>query len=246
MMSCAASLAATRRASEPPIPCVCARREPVSQPLPSSDLSAGGLPRSHAHLIAAARHEFEEFRHGTTVRADPSVQHRMAPLLDALTVPGYQLEEELGRGGQGVVFRALQTGTGRQVAIKIVPEGPLASPADRARFDREVHILARLRHPNIVTIHDSGEVAGFQYFVMAYISGPSLDAYFAHRPFDARTILSVFVQVCDAVDAAHVRGIIHRDLKPANIRVDAQGVPHVLDFGLAKPPQPDDVSDAVT
>lgn len=213
-----------------------------SLPVPAGTSS----PHSHAHLIAVARAQFEDFRDGTTKRADPSAEQLTAMRLRAVTVPGYQLEEELGRGGQGVVFRALQTGTGRQVAIKIVAHGPLASIADRARFNREVRILARLHHPNIVTIHDSGAAEGFQYFVMSYINGPSLEVFFAHRRHDVRSVLTVFAQVCEAVDAAHVRGIIHRDLKPANIRVDAQGCPHVLDFGLAKPPEPDDDAGALT
>ncbi len=159
---------------------------------------------------------------------------------DAL--PGYEIVREIHRGGQGVVYQALQKSTKRQVAIKFMREGAFATPADRARFEREVEILAQLNHPNIVTIHDSGSAAGHVYFVMDYIDGEPLDAWIAGgrlpeplRPRPSRDeLLRVFAVICDAVHAAHQRGIVHRDLKPSNIRMAADGQPHVLDFGLAK------------
>lgn len=157
-----------------------------------------------------------------------------------IDIPGYELAEELQRGGQGVVFRATQTRTGRPVAIKLMRDGPYAGAPERARFEREIRVLARLRHPYIVPIYDSGEASGWQYFVMDYIAGLPLDEFVAARGLTPRQTLILFVRVCDAVDAAHVRGVIHRDLKPANIRVDDSGVPHVLDFGLAKQPDSDE------
>ncbi len=152
-----------------------------------------------------------------------------------LRIPGYEILAEVHRGGQGIVYAALQHSTRRQVALKVMKEGPFAGAADKARFDREVGILSQLRHPNIVAIHDSGVAAGHSYFVMDYIAGGPLDEYVRTRG-DATTadVLRLFATICDAVNAAHVRGIIHRDLKPSNIRVDEQGKPHVLDFGLAK------------
>jgi serine/threonine protein kinase len=176
---------------------------------------------------------------------------------------GYKVTKELHRGGQGVVYQAIQQSTNRKVAIKVMKEGPFAHPDDRARFEREVQILGQLQHPNIVAIHDSGKVAGCHYFVMDYISGRSLDEYIEERrresdpaqkergsrgtrgPNGSRSdsrhaglsideTLGLFSKICGAVDAAHRRGIVHRDLKPRNIFIDQAGEPHVLDFGLAK------------
>lgn len=159
----------------------------------------------------------------------------------ALDIPGYELLGEIHRGGQGVVYHARQRSTKRDVAIKVMRHGPFATLADRARFDREIETLGKLNHPNIVAVHDAGVVAGFHYFVMNYVDGRTLDDAFHEMTAGAddlaaahATALSVFIRVCDAVHAAHLRGVIHRDLKPSNIRVDSSGQPHVLDFGLAK------------
>src|SRR5262245_42604544 len=97
--------------------------------------------------------------------------------LDSLT--GYEIAREIHRGGQGVVYEAMQKSTRRRVALKVMREGPFGGLADRARFDREIEILASLKHPNIVTIHDSGEAAGSYYFVMNYVEGEPLDRYMA-------------------------------------------------------------------
>jgi serine/threonine protein kinase/WD40 repeat protein len=169
-----------------------------------------------------------------------------APARDS--IPGYDLLGELHRGGQGVVYRAIQQSTKRRVAIKVMKEGPFAGPADRARFEREVQLLGALDHPNIATIHDSGSAAGCPYFVMNHISGRPLDEYVQNlKTAKCKTsktrknqdaiideLLRLFVKVCHAVNAAHLRGIIHRDLKPSNIRVDDKGEPYILDFGLAR------------
>jgi len=165
--------------------------------------------------------------HATTLRS-------AVPNLPAEGIPGYRFVGELHRGGQGVVFEAVQISTGRIVAVKLMRSGPLASAAEKFRFEREVQILAQLRHPNIVTIHDSGHAAGCDYFVMDYIAGSPLDEYMAVRRPPLAERLSQFVKICDAVNLAHLQGVIHRDLKPGNIRVDDAGQPHVLDFGLAK------------
>lgn len=153
-------------------------------------------------------------------------------------IEGYALEEEVHRGGQGVVYRAVQLGTKRVVALKVMLEGPLASQTTRRRFEREIELAASLRHPNIVTILDSGLSRGRYYFAMEYIAGIRLDRYVAQRRPPLPEILRLFETICDAVNFAHQRGVIHRDLKPPNILVDEAGQPHVLDFGLAKPVQP--------
>jgi len=154
---------------------------------------------------------------------------------------GYEITGELFRGGQGVVYRALQKATKRTVAIKVVLQGAFATRRQRNRFEREIEIAARLRHPNIVTVHESGVTSdGSHYFVMEYVEGVALDAYWRNaeaasgRDADIAAKLRLFAKICDAVNAAHQRGVIHRDLKPANVLVDAAGEPRVLDFGLAK------------
>ncbi len=150
-------------------------------------------------------------------------------------IEGYALKEEVHRGGQGIVYRAVQLGTKRQVALKVLIEGPFASESTRQRFEREIELAAALRHPNIVTILDSGLTLGRYYFAMEFIEGVRLDRYLArHRP-PLETTLALLEKVCNAVNFAHQRGVIHRDLKPANILIDEEGEPHVLDFGLAKP-----------
>ena len=155
---------------------------------------------------------------------------------------GYRIMREIHRGGQGVVYLAEQESTCRTVALKVMREGPLASDAERVRFKQEVHVLAALRHPNIVTIHDSGESGGRFYYIMDYIEGLPLDAYVRVNRPAVNDTLRLFVKIADAVNAAHLRGVIHRDLKPPNVLVDRQGRPHVLDFGLAKVLSGDDDS----
>ncbi len=152
----------------------------------------------------------------------------------ASALPGYSIAGEIHRGGQGAVYAAVQKSTGRDVAIKVLHEGPFGGPADISRFEREVQVLAQLRHRNIVTVHDSGVASGRYYFVMDFIDGRRLDEYLAGEPRPVAEVLRMFVKICDAVHAAHVLRIVHRDLKPGNILIDAHGEPHVLDFGLAK------------
>jgi tetratricopeptide (TPR) repeat protein len=191
--------------------------------------------RSQKRLIDAAWHQVERAR--TTQAASASSAARRRPGDAAMppgTLPGYQIVEEIHRGGQGVVYRGVQQSTGRTVAVKVMLGGPFAGPKEHARFDREVQILAQLKHPNIVTIHDSGRADGAAYFVMNFIDGEPLDAYVKTNALDVRQRLRLFATVCDAVNAAHLHGVIHRDLKPGNIRIDPGGEPHVLDFGLAK------------
>lgn len=149
-------------------------------------------------------------------------------------VEGYELHEEIHRGGQGVVYRATQLGTKRTVALKVLLEGPFASETSRRRFEREVELAASLRHPNIVTILESGISHDRYFFAMNFIEGRRLDQYLRETRPDLRTTLQLVLRVADAVNFAHQRGVIHRDLKPSNVLVDADGDPFVLDFGLAK------------
>ena len=148
---------------------------------------------------------------------------------------GYTLRGRIDRGGQGAVYEAIEHSTGRRVAIKVLRSGPFSSVTERMRFDREIRILAELQHPHIVTIHSSGEVEDHRYYVMDFIAGRTLDHFVQEEDLSIDAVLALFLEICEAVHAAHLRGIVHRDLKPSNIRVDEYGKPHVLDFGLAKP-----------
>lgn len=161
-------------------------------------------------------------------------QEALALDLPQDTLPGYELLELVARGGQGTVYRALQRGTNRVVAVKLMHRGAFHGSDGQARFEREVRLLAQLKHPNIVTIHDSGVIAGYHYFVMDYIDGRELDEYAACHALTPDAAIGLFSKICDAVHAGHVKGVIHRDLKPSNIRVDARAEPYILDFGLAK------------
>ncbi|MHC5110575.1 MAG: tetratricopeptide repeat protein [Planctomycetota bacterium] len=171
----------------------------------------------------------------TRVRAD---LRRFVTIDPPEELPGYKLEREIHRGGQGVVYLGIQNSTGRRVAIKFMLGGVFSGTHERVRFEREIQILARLRHPNIVTIHDSGTSENVGYFVMDYIEGRQLDEYVEHANLPFRQRLALFQKICAAVNTAHLHGVIHRDLKPGNIRIDKNGEPHILDFGLAKMDDP--------
>jgi len=155
-------------------------------------------------------------------------------------IDGYTIIGEIERGGQAVVFKAIQEATGRKMAIKILPGGAFTSSRHRVRFDREAAILANLDHPNIVSIIDRGRTADGSFFmVMPFIQGYDLDEYLVHcrqeDPDGVARVLRVFEKIADALGQAHAKEVVHRDLKPSNIRVDDRGEPHVLDFGLARP-----------
>jgi tetratricopeptide (TPR) repeat protein len=152
----------------------------------------------------------------------------------AAVVPGYRLCEEAGRGGQGIVHRAVQAATGRVVAVKLLLRGALATPLARARFEREIEILASLDHPAIVAVYDGGATADGGFLVMQWIDGRRLDHWLAAARLGTQEIVAIFRGIVEAVVHAHGRGVLHRDLKPSNVLVDESGRPHVLDFGLAK------------
>ncbi|MCP3920031.1 MAG: serine/threonine protein kinase [bacterium] len=151
-----------------------------------------------------------------------------------ITFPGFEGPNEIHRGGQGIVFRALQLSTRRTVALKLLADGPHASGRARQRFEREVELSAGLDHPNIVTVYDSGETRdGRRFFVMEWVDGVTPTA--AALDLRVRDRVALFLKIAKAVHFAHLRGVLHRDLKPGNVLVDASGEPHVLDFGLAVP-----------
>lgn len=150
-------------------------------------------------------------------------------------VPGYEVLREIKRGGQGVVFEAVQRSTRRRVAVKVLLDSAVYSNSGRARFEREVDLAASLRHPGIVRVYDSGVTTDHRAFlVMEFAEGRPLDEWVAANGRDVSRTLRLFAEICDAVQHAHMRGVIHRDIKPSNVRVDDEGLPRVLDFGLAK------------
>ena len=150
-------------------------------------------------------------------------------------VPGYQISGKLGEGGMGTVWRAVQLGTRREVALKLMHVSRSGVERARARFDREVQIASRLEHPHIARVYDSGVHQGAYYYAMELVE-PSLhlDEYVTRKKLPRRQILELMLLVCRAVAYAHQNGVIHRDLKPANILVTDDGRPKVVDFGLAR------------
>ena len=157
----------------------------------------------------------------------------VATSLETMT-DGYKILGVLPRGGQAVVYKAIQKATKRTVAVKVLLQGEYASKRARYRFEQEIELIARLKHPNIVTIFDSGIAEEQYYYAMEFIKGKPLDEYVDEEKLSLRKTMELFGKVASAIAYAHQHGIIHRDLKPGNILVDEQGEPHVLDFGLAK------------
>lgn len=154
-------------------------------------------------------------------------------------VEGYQITDRLGEGAMGVVWRAMQLGTRREVALKLLSGLAFGSETARKRFEREVELTARLEHPHIAGVYDSGVHHGVYYYAMELVNGVPLDRYVRDRELGRDQILVLMRSVCRAVEHAHDRGVVHRDLKPSNILVSAGGEPHIVDFGLAKVVQSD-------
>ncbi|CAG0983793.1 Serine/threonine-protein kinase PknB [Phycisphaerales bacterium] len=222
-------------------------------------VAGGAYPAiaAHVEMCAGCRAAAEEIREnhqflGSAGRAlatafdarlDWSTVGGSHPLPADGTVPGYKLVGEIGRGGQGVVYKAFQSDTNRPAAVKMLLAGAFASGRQRRRFKREIEIAAGFRHPAIVTVFDAGATTdGRRFVAMEYVSGVPLDRFVRQRwPLEGtaprertRRILMLIHEIADAVGYAHASGVLHRDLKPSNILVDADGKPRVLDFGLAR------------
>jgi len=181
---------------------------------------------------------------GGKAELDTTISKRELPV-----VPGYEIIREIGRGGMGIVYQALQIGLNRTVALKMVLTGLQAGPKDLTRFRAEAAALARLQHPNIVQIYEIGEAVGRPYFALEFVAGGSLAQYLHGTPQPVRPVAQLVETLARAVHAAHASGVIHRDLKPANILLRDECdvddlsplasrlpslLPKITDFGLAK------------
>jgi serine/threonine protein kinase len=150
----------------------------------------------------------------------------------------YEIVELLGRGGMGVVYKALDRHLDRHIAIKILPPDKIMDANRKRRFIQEARTASALNHPNIVHIYDIGEADDIQFIVMEYVTGKTLDQIIGRKGLRLNDALQYAVQIADALAKAHSAHIIHRDLKPSNIMITGDGLVKVLDFGLAKLTEP--------
>jgi WD40 repeat protein len=197
---------------------------PISQP----PAEAETLPPAMAAKPEILSPEAAATREPSAVAADHTAGSQRSSL------PGYEVLEELGRGGMGVVYRARQVRLNRVVALKMILGGGHAGAAELARFRTEAEAIARLQHPGIVQIHEVGQHDGLPFFSLEFCPGGSLEKKLSGTPLPPRPAAALVEQLAQAVDAAHRKGVIHRDLKPANVLLAEDGTPKITDFGLAR------------
>src|SRR5262245_42209814 len=201
-----------------------------------ADAPEGGCPgcllESGLRLLEEAVAEGDDLGHIDKPLRAAARSERLVEMLGKLG--DYELLEEVGRGGQGVVFRARQKSLNRTVALKVISLGQWTSQAHLKRFRREAEAAASLDHPGNVPIYEVGERDGSCYFSMKFVEGGQLDEVVKHAPMSVRQAAELIAKLARTVHHAHERGILHRDIKPGNILLDAKGNPHLTDFGLAR------------
>src|SRR6266700_103621 len=170
----------------------------------------------------------------SNANAAPLIKKAAGALKTPANFGDYELVEEIGRGGQGVVYRAHQKSLNRTVALKLIGLGHWATEAHLKRFRREAEAAASLEHPGIVPIHEVGEREGSCYFSMKLVEGGQLDEVVKREPMPIRRAVELIAKVAHTVHYAHEHGILHRDIKPGNILLDQKGEPRLTDFGLAR------------
>ena len=214
------------------------RGEPVDREALLSDhpLLADELRAFLAHhdVLRPNTHHSSATDNRSTGKAMDSILIPGSAAMDNREFADYELEEELGRGGMGIVYRARQKSLGKTVALKMLLPGALHDPSAVKRFYTEAEAAARLEHPGIVPVYNVGEYQGKHYYSMALIEGHTLAQLFAQGPLSPQKAAELIRQAALAVHHAHQHGVIHRDIKPANILIDDSGEPKITDFGLAK------------
>jgi predicted Ser/Thr protein kinase len=194
--------------------------DPVA-PLPARGIEAATL--AHSPLLPSE-----------TPTLPPAGSSGLADALCHVRIPGYEILGELGRGGMGVVYKARQTNLNRIVAVKMVLSAGHASSADRERFLTEAEAVARMQHPQIVQIFETGQIDGLPYFTLEFVDGGSLSGKLDGTPLSAKEAAKLVELLARGMHYAHQQGIVHRDLKPANVLLTKDGTPKITDFGLAK------------
>ena len=169
----------------------------------------------------------------TTDTSDRSDESSSASAIGT-RIGDYELLEQIGRGGMGVVYRARQAALDRDVALKMIPNAEFAASDDLARLRLEALAAGQLNHPNVVPIYDVGDHEGHPWFCMKYVDGETLNTRLLQGPLDPQEAVRLLLPIVEAIQTAHTEGILHRDLKPSNILIASDGIPFVTDFGLAK------------
>ena len=187
-------------------------------------------------LLGAAMKPSTQNADAGTAGFSPSASKFVPPTPEALqaALPSLEVLQLLGQGGMGAVYKARQPGLDRFVAVKILPPEISRDPAFAERFTREARSLAKLNHPNIVSVFDFGQSGGYCWFVMEYVDGVNIRQAIRSGELKPAEVLKIVPQICDALQFAHDEGIVHRDIKPENILLDKKGRVKIADFGLAK------------